>query len=424
MMALLLVLAALTLLAVVDREPAVLQTVALTPDDVSRAQALWQTADPRQAPPGKSTAVAMTARDVELLLNEASVRLLRGSAAVRLNPTVADVRISAPVPRWPVRAWVNLQASLRESGQGLPQVSSLHIGRLPVPASLAIWAVRLAAGHFGAEGAVDVAAGMVEQVRIAPEGVTATVRWNPALADQVKATLVPAALHEPMRSYSERLAALVAPTPDAAPVGLTRLLPPLFRLAESRTRGLVERSGGTVDDNDARARTIAAAENRAALITLALYASGQPMTRFVPAATDWPVPKPRVVWINGREDHPQHLLISAALAAEGGGRLADAVGVLKEMVDRSGGSGFSFDDLAADRAGTRLGQLAVREPREFQRRMQLLAKDADLMPAIDGLPSFLNQADFQSQIGGEGSPRYRELLQDIEARVAALAVLR
>ena len=65
--------------------------------------------------------------------------------------------------------------------------------------------------------------------------------------------------------------------------------------------------------------------------------------------------------LQARPAGPRHLLISAARAAEGGGPLSDAIGVYKEVSDSRGGSGFSFNDLAADRAGTRLGLRARRD---------------------------------------------------------------
>jgi hypothetical protein len=52
--------------------------------------------------------------------------------------------------------------------------------------------------------------------------------------------------------------------------------------------------------------------------------------------------------LRGRLDFPQHLLISAALAAEGGGPLADAIGLYKEVADARHGSGFSFNDIVIE----------------------------------------------------------------------------
>jgi hypothetical protein len=92
---------------------------------------------------------------------------------------------------------------------------------------------------------------------------------------------------------------------------------------------------------------------------------------------------PRKVTLNGRTDSPQHFTISAALAAHAGSPLSDAIGLYKEVDDSRRGSGFSFNDLAADRAGTRFGDLATRSPasaRQLQQRVAFGIREPDFMP--------------------------------------------
>jgi hypothetical protein len=104
----------------------------------------------------------------------------------------------------------------------------------------------------------------------------------------------------------------------------------------------------------------AVAENRAAIFLLTLYVNGQSLETILPDAKSWPQPEMRRALLNRRDDFPKHFIISAALAARAGGPLADAVGVYKEIEDSRGGSGFSFNDIAADRAGTRFGRICCR----------------------------------------------------------------
>ena len=145
----------------------------------------------------------------------------------------------------------------------------------------------------------------------------------------------------------------------------------------------------------------------------------------VPQAATWPAVKPLRVTLAGRDDFAQHWLLSAALAIEGGGALADAMGLSKELQDARSGSGFSFNDLAADRAGTRVGQLARREPGRLQARLaDPGVREADLMPDVADLPEFLGEADFLARYGGVGTPAYERVRTDIEARVEALPILR
>ena len=74
----------------------------------------------------------------------------------------------------------------------------------------------------------------------------------------------------------------------------------------------------------------AAEENRAWLRALALYATGQSMASMWPGAQGWPRPRPRAVMLLGRDDFPQHFVVSALLAMEAGGPFADALGLAKK----------------------------------------------------------------------------------------------
>jgi hypothetical protein len=132
---------------------------------------------------------------------------------------------------------------------------------------------------------------------------------------------------------------------------------------------------------------------------------------------------PAFVQLRQRHDFAQHFLISALIAAEAGTPLADAVGLWKELADaRSGGSGFSFNDLAADRAGTRFGELAVGDAARLQQRLAAGLSDADLLPQVSDLPEHLPEAEFVARFGGVGGAGYQRLLATIESRIDALPV--
>ena len=166
---------------------------------------------------------------------------------------------------------------------------------------------------------------------------------------------------------------------------------------------------------------------RLVLLMLTLYSTGQHLATLVPAAQGWPPLLLRVVTLNTRDDLAKHFVISAALAAHVGVPLADAIGLYKEVEDARGGSGFSFNDLAADRAGTRFGQLAVRSQdtaRHLQQRLSAGVQERDLMPATADLPEFMPEAEFIRRFGGVGAPAYQAMLSDIERRLAALPLYR
>ena len=156
-------------------------------------------------------------------------------------------------------------------------------------------------------------------------------------------------------------------------VSLTELLVPLFSFAAERSS----------DDN-------VIAENRAAILLLTLYVNGQSLETILPEAKNWPHPIMHGVLLNQRDDFPKHFIISAALA-KAGGPLADAVGLYKKIEDSSGGSGFSFNDIAADRAGTRFGEYAANSvsARKLQQQLRAGVSEKDLMPVTEDLPEFM-----------------------------------
>ena len=51
-------------------------------------------------------------------------------------------------------------------------------------------------------------------------------------------------------------------------------------------------------------------------------------------------------------------------------------------------------------------------------------RERDLMPATDDLPEFMPEAEFKRRFGGIGAPAYRQMMANIERRIAALPLYR
>jgi hypothetical protein len=393
-------------LALHDR-PLVVRDSAMTPADISRVRDLLGAADPRKHPQEGQAVRTFHAdgRDLDLVLHDAARRLLHGAGRVVLEDQAARVQLSLRWSRSPFGEWLNVEAQLRQTA-GLPALERLQIGRVPVPSGLARWLLVQGLDHYSATEPVQTVVGMVQRVRLQPQEVVLDYVWRP---DGLRTVMLPPADQQRLRVYVERLVPLVRKGHE--PVPLASLLPPLFELARVRT----DAAGGD--------EALAAQENRSALIALALYATGQSPTRFVQEARQWTLPVSHPVLLRGREDFAMHFLVSAVLAAEGGGRLADAIGLYKELSDSRGGSGFSFNDIAADRAGTRFGQIAVRDPLRLQVGLSKGVTDEDFMPGVADLPEFLNEAEFKATYGEIGSPAYERMQAEIERRVAARPLL-
>ena len=389
--------------------PAVERTVAFTPEHVARAKRIFQRHDPRRAPAGLPRIVHLAAEDVDLALNHLADRQAGGSARLVLRRGRAEVSASLPVRLGTVRRFVNLEAVLREGG-ALPEVQSLRVGRLPVPGWVGDLLLERALRVFISAEGHRMASEAVRKVAFGDGRLSLTYVLEPGIGERLRAELVSADDSERLRAYQARLADLVAPLPPDRPVRMEDLLERMFTLARARSEG-----GDPV------------AENRAALLALAFFANGRGLQAIVPVARAWPRPAPRAVLLAGRQDLARHFAISAAISAHSGAPLADAIGLYKELEDARGGSGFSFDDLAADRAGTRFGELAAGDrgaARELQRRVLAGDLAQGLLPPVADLPGGLQEREFLWRFGGVGAPAYQRELERIEALISALPLYR
>jgi uncharacterized protein YfiM (DUF2279 family) len=165
-------------------------------------------------------------------------------------------------------------------------------------------------------------------------------------------------------------------------------------------------------------------QRRAALLVLASSLAGGNLAAIVPEAASWPQPPRVAITLRGRHDSAQHFVVSAALAAWAGEPVATAIGLYKELEDARRGSGFSFADLAADRAGTRFGELVAADATRLDEVLAGTPGDADLLPPLEGLPEFLPEAEFRRRYGGPGEPAYEKVADEIERRLSGLALYR
>lgn len=397
---------ALAWLALEDR-PVVVRNVQLTPEQVARAQALAEAHDPRTARAGVLRTMTLSAEDVDMAANYL-VASYGGGAKVALQPGVVLFWATARAPANPFGAYLNVAGMLRETSD-LPQFDGLTVGRVPVPALLANKLLAHALARLGAAGEGGPAMDILHSVRIDSGHLQIAYRWRDEVPERFRRALLDLD-DERLRSYQQRLVEFSAGKRVPQQLSLRMLLEPMLALAAERS-----------------ARSDPVAENRAALVVAAFYVNGRGLSAIVPQARDWPRPRLHKVTLGGRHDLAQHFIISAALAAAAGSPLAAAIGVYKEVEDARSSSGFSFPDLAADRAGTVFGVQATRSPQEarsLQRRFLNGVVEADFMPDVSGLPVASNEAELERRFGGVGAAAYRRVEAEVERRIAGLALYR
>lgn len=377
----------------------------ITQASMERAKRILSQNDPRKLKSGERRTVSTHAVDLDLAANYLAHQFGRGSARVRLQADGAQVSASLRVPLIPMPLFLNLDMSLVEQPP-LVRLESLRIGRLAVPPWLARWvALRLLVLEHP-DLNVQAWTDAVKKIELSETRLALTYEWQEQLAKQLRMLVVPPDEQERLHAYQARLVEVSRGLPKSS--SMVEPLSELLKLAAERAP-----AQATV------------AEVRAALLVLTLYINGRTLDPLIPEAKNWPRPARRRIILNQREDFPKHFIISAAIAANAGGPLADAVGLYKEVEDARGGSGFSFNDIAADRAGSKFGEYArsITAPM-LQKKLAGGIQERDIMPVTADLPEFMPQAEFHRRFGGIQGAEYNKMMAEIDRRIAALSFYR
>jgi hypothetical protein len=422
--------AALTLLLVglgglvLGAAPTVAERLPLGPADMARAFELLRAHSPRTQAPGILRTVSLTERDLDLLFREGLRSWPGARCSVALGAGEGRVACSLPLelslPFWRTR-WSNVSASWHDvqgtpdqfGGTPLPQVQGLRWGGLPLPPSWALRGARWLLERHPQGAQVVWATHMLRGVTTRPGLLDVRYAWNPRAPMRLANSLMPPAEQERLRAYAAWITQQAAPLQPEQAQALAPFLAGLFSLAARNTQPAGDPAA-------------AAMENRAALLALTFFANRRDLGAVIALAQgpSWPRAHWLTVTLDGREDFALHFLISALIAAEGSTQLSKAVGVYKEVADSKGGSGFSFNDIAADRAGARMGEMAVHQPLLLQERLMRPLAENQLMPRWQDLPEYLSEAEFKRRFGGVGAAPYQEMLVEIDRRVAGLEVWR
>ncbi|HEX6734969.1 MAG TPA: hypothetical protein VF096_09145 [Azonexus sp.] len=390
-------------LAALERQPRVSRAATIAPQAVAQARHLLLRNDPRRLQAGEARQTAIPAELLDEAVNYAATRFLHGRGALTLAERQAQLQLSLSPPWLAGAAYLNITAGLADH-DGLPAIDSLRLGALPLPPALAeplLGRLLAAAGH---EREWQLARQAIRSVRFDGEHQRLVVAyvWQPALLERARALAVPPADLALIDAAHRRLAGLLAAHPAGSRVPLASLLAPLLQTPSNP----------------------AYPARRAALLVLAAYLAERNLAALLPEAAAWPRLPPVELTLARRYDSAQHFVISAALAAWAGEPLAEAIGTYKELADARHGSGFSFADLAADRAGTAFGELVAADAPALTALLAGQPEDADLLPTLDGLPEYLPQQEFRRRYGGPGQPAYERLLAEIAQRVAHLPLYR
>lgn len=379
-----------------DNQPLVTQDLALTAAEQKWVKQWVANTPPRRKHPGELVTLTLSERQATLVANELLKRVGRGRAQVQLHDQRVQVMVSLALPWNPEASFVNLQFELIENG-ALPQVDNAQLAGVPLPD---VVVQTLAERALAAVESTQA----LQQMRVDQEQVEVRYFWRPDLLERIGSSFIASADLPLLLHYQTALSKLLLPLRRGRSVKLAELLAHLFNIAAQQPLG-----------------TDPVAENRAVILVLAAYVNGHPI-RDPADTTVKRLPYAHPVLLRERQDLGQHFMTSAALLTQGGDTFSGLVGWYKELSDSNGGSGFSFADMAANRAGIRLAQRAIANPasaRNIQQRAAAGLSEDDFMPTLDGLPEGMDQQTFSASFGNQSNADYQRMIAVIDRRIDA-----
>ena len=397
-------------------EPAALVARRLdsTPADAARTREVFREFRRLTEEPGRRE-IVLSEADMNggLAFAMRAVAQLRGRA--RITPEALRVSVSADARRLPGGGWLNLRVAIRPSARGL-ELATVRLGSFRLPEGLILPAVATVLDLVLGDGLGQVAIRGIDGVAIRGDtvvfGVGLDRAGRKALARRAKETVRRSAGLGSVAEVQRYVRSLARAAGDG------RIRPDGSVVAFLRhALGEAEQASGPDGD---------VSPFKAALLALGIYCGHVKFQNIVGEVVPRDLPHPTAgcdrATLAGRGDLRKHFVISAGLKVAGDSGFAFAIGEFKELLDSNeGGSGFSFDDLTADRAGIRFAEAFMgADPATRAWMIERLTGEEAILPTFADLPSGLSETAFRQRFGDAGSAAYEAMVAEIDRRVAAL----
>jgi hypothetical protein len=370
----------------------------------------------------QSRQVKISQRDLNLMATYGACQFVEHVAVFpRISLSDSSINISATVkiPKTPLGEYVNTACVLTPEN-GKLRVRSIRAGVITLPGK----PITAALSYLGKAllapddyKLVLQTLDAIHSVAIHQQQLRFTYDWNPEalnrLHESQKSKLIAPEHQYRLIVYTNALTEICSTFKEYGlkNVSMVRVIRPLFKLALAQSKV----SKKPVE------------ENRALLQAISLFCLGRGLEHFVTeerAATLIPPERiPFTLW--NRADLVKHFFVSAGIAVSGGSKLSNFAGLSKEVDDSDGKSGFSFADLAADRAGVRLAELATGSAQNasvIQEKMATATTEGQFMPRIDNLPEGIMALQFKKRYSDFDSTAYTLVEDEIMRRINACPV--
>lgn len=389
----------LLLFFVIDNSPLLKMHQGLNRDDIQRAKQLLHV-NPDERDQVKT--VVLNEKDVNIAVNYLLNHFIENTVNIQIGKDIVFVQIAVFVPKTIWGRYLDFSFQLIQSDNSI-KMKSLEIGEISIPDAAANYLIPVLARFTPLKKYWEIGISYIREIHFTPQGIQ--VSYLGSIIDAAKQLAIQKHRRYPnLYLYQQQINEIVSQHDPSWRLSLTDLLQPLFLAAYQRST------------NETAIR-----ENRAVIIAVGSYIFKQELRSYLPLGLVYS--KEYQVFAYKRIDIPQHFIASALLATIDASLLSKQVGEDKELGDAEKGSGFSFIDLTADRAGTRFGQTATASPEQARKLQKIMSTAKDyscIIPDIEGLPEQMDEQTFKARFDSVGSPIYQDMITEIDKRIDAL----
>ncbi len=402
------ILLAILVLFGVSNEPDINVGWSLTRDDIARAKKILH--EGSKTKPDEIGAIELTQPDLNLAANYILNRYSKSAVQIELKDNIMRTTVTMTLPKNRVGQYLNISFRFgNDNARELPSLKKFKAGKLLLPAKFAAFVIKKIIRYTSLNDYFILAMHPIKYVIIDQKKVTIIYHSSRETLIQARNFLTQSGDTSKLDIYQQKLAEIIAQHDPEWRLSLADLLKPLFEMAYQRS---------TLET--------AIEENKMVILTVNEYVNNTETKKFLSYPASLPIIGKRYsTFLYKRIDLAQHFIGSAAITASVNGQIAQAAGEEKELSDAQGGSGFSFIDLAADKAGTRFGEMATSSPenaRRIQKAMSIIKDYRDFMPDPRDLPEHMDEAEFKQRYESIDSPAYQELSKQIDARITATPI--
>lgn len=326
-----------------------------------------------------------------------------GAVQLHLRQHQLDIRIQFPLVLANQYATISL-SFIQQKNSPLLLLDELSIGNVKIPKNIVRFSYQQFINASTNNSYLKLAFHSLQALDISTEKIVLTyfsqfdTLFNPTArlssAEQKTLLLYQNKLNEIVRLHNQKWL-----------LSLAELLKPLFAMAQQRS----SLSNPIV-------------ENRLAIIAINEYVNKN-SSQFLFATQAEKQQQHYNVFLYKRGDLAQHFIASASLSATLNKHLSATLGEQKELRDAKMGSGFSFIDLAADKAGSYFGDIATlsfETAQLIQKNMSEINDYRDFMPDPRDLPENINHTDFLKNYGSVNTDNYKKITTLIDQKITSM----